>query len=366
MDSDQIRVGVIGASAHYGWAKRAHLPALLALPEYKLAAVCTSSRDTANQAARHYGASMAFDDYKEMVQNPDIDLVSVSVRAPMHYSMVMAALAAGKHVFCEWPLGANMAETENMATLAQSKVVQNIVALQSRADPVLMRLRELIEEGYIGEVLACSMTMFLPGILEKEPRLEWTADRLQGATTLSISAGHALDAMCFCVGEFKEVSALVTTQVPVWEFPELDRTVDVTSPDNVLVIGTVSNGAVASFHTAMVPWLGSGSRMEVFGREGTLVASTRGMVQYAGIRLQGARAKAAHLELLDIPDRLSWVPSEVPSGPPFNVAQIYRQLAGAIRGEGVAGPDFKQAVRTQHLLDSIQRSSDTGAKVRVT
>ena len=365
MAEDKIRVGIIGASARYGWGMRSHLPALLGLPEYELAAVCTSSHDTAKEAARHYGARMAFDDYKEMVQHPEVDVVSVSVRVPLHYSMVMAALAAGKHVFCEWPLGANMAETENMATLAQSKGVQNIVTLQSRTDPALMRLRELIEEGYVGEVLSCSMTMFLPGILERGSRLVWTADRLQGATTLSISTGHAIDALCFCVGEFKEVWAMVTTQVPVWEFPEIGKTVDVTSPDNVMVIGTLSNGAVASFHTAMIPWNGSGSRIEVYGREGTLVASTRGMIQYAGIRLQGNRAKASHLELLDIPDRLNWVPSEMPNGPPFNVAQMYRRLAEAIRGQEAAGPDFKQAVRTQNLLDAIQRSSDTGAKVLV-
>ena len=121
MAEDKIRVGIIGASARYGWGMRSHLPALLGLPEYELAAVCTSSHDTAKEAARHYGARMAFDDYKEMVQHPEVDVVSVSVRVPLHYSMVMAALAAGKHVFCEWPLGANMAETENMATLAQSK-----------------------------------------------------------------------------------------------------------------------------------------------------------------------------------------------------------------------------------------------------
>ena len=197
MAEDKIRVGIIGASARYGWGMRSHLPALLGLPEYELAAVCTSSHDTAKEAARHYGARMAFDDYKEMVQHPEVDVVSVSVRVPLHYSMVMAALAAGKHVFCEWPLGANMAETENMATLAQSKGVQNIVTLQSRTDPALMRLRELIEEGYVGEVLSCSMTMFLPGILERGSRLVWTADRLQGATTLSISTGHAIDALCF-------------------------------------------------------------------------------------------------------------------------------------------------------------------------
>ena len=115
MANEKIRVGVIGANAHYGWGMRAHLPALLALPEYQLTGVCTARRETAEESAKHYGASLAFNDYQEMAQHPDIDLISVAVKVPMHYDLVMAALRPGKHVYCEWPLGANLREAEEMA-----------------------------------------------------------------------------------------------------------------------------------------------------------------------------------------------------------------------------------------------------------
>ena len=98
MAEDKIRVGIIGANAHYGWSMRAHLPALRALPDYELTAVCTSRPETAAESAVHYGARLAFHDYHAMVRHPDIDLVSVSVRVPLHHDMVMAALHAGKHV----------------------------------------------------------------------------------------------------------------------------------------------------------------------------------------------------------------------------------------------------------------------------
>ena len=96
---EKIRIGIIGANAHYGWSMRAHLPALLALSEYELTAVCTAHRETAEESAKHYGAKVAFHDYHEMVKHPGLDLVSVSVRVPLHHQMVMAALEAGKHVF---------------------------------------------------------------------------------------------------------------------------------------------------------------------------------------------------------------------------------------------------------------------------
>ena len=366
MAEDKIHVGIIGANAHYGWSMRAHLPALRALPEYELTAVCTSRRETAEEAAKHYGAKLAFHDYHEMVQHPDIDLVSVSVRVPLHHQMVMAALAAGKQVFCEWPLGANLAEAEEMANLARSQGLRTMVGLQARGDPVLLRIQELVAQGYVGEVLSCHMVMFLPGLLQRGLDRAWMADQAAGAHTLSISTGHAIDVLCFCVGEFTEVGSSVTTQVPVWETAEPGKTVAVTAPDNVLVSGVLTNGAVASVHVATVPWHGTGWRMEIYGREATLVASSQQMVQYAHSQLLGGKGTDGALQELSVPDRLTWIPAAVPQGPPFNVAQLYRSLSTAIRAGTGAHPDFDLAVRRHRLLDAIRRASDQGAKVRVT
>ena len=220
MPADKIRLGIIGANAGYGWSMRAHLPAILALPEFELTAVCTSRPETAAESAKAYGARLAFHDYQEMVSHPDIDLVSVSVRVPLHRDMVMAALAAGKHVFCEWPLGANLSQAEEMASLARSRGVSHMVGLQAQGSPALLRLRELVAEGYVGEMLTCNMTMFLPGLLQRGINMPWMADRGMGANTLTIATGHAIDAFCFCVGEFQHLSARVTTQVREWDTSE--------------------------------------------------------------------------------------------------------------------------------------------------
>ena len=366
MTSDKIRVGIIGANPRYGWSMRAHLPALLALTGFELTAVCTSRSETAEESAKAYGAKMAFHDFHEMVEQPNIDLVSVSVRVPLHHEMVMAALEAGKHVFCEWPLGANLAQAQEMAALARSKGVRHMVGLQARGAPSLLRVRELLEEGYVGEVLACNMTMFLPGLLRQRAERAWTADRDNGANTLTIDTGHAIDTLCHFVGEFQEVSAQVATQVPVWEIEELQDRVKVTAVDNVMLNGILSGGVVASAHIARIPWHGTGWRMEVYGREGTLVASSKQMVQYANIRLQGAQGNDTGLEDLPIPDRLTQVPEEMPAGEPFNVGQMYQSLSQAIRGRNGVEPDFDLAVKRHRLLDVIQHSSDSGQKLEVT
>ena len=365
MAGDAIRIGVIGASAKYGWSMRSHLPALRALPEYELTAVCTAHQETADKSAKHFGARLAFHDYHDMVKHPDIDLVSISVRVPEHHAMVMAALEAGKHIFCEWPLGANLKEAEEMAATASSKGVRGMVGLQARAAPPLLRLKELVEDGYVGDVLACNMTMFLPGVLSTVSRRAWMADRTMGGNTLSIATGHSTDVICFCLGEFTEVSASAITQVRQVETSDTGEKVDVTSPDNIIINGVLSNGAVASVHVAAVPWHGTGWRMEVYGREGTLVATCRQMVQLAQVTLSGARGGENKVDELPIPDHLSWVPEDVPKTEPFNVAQLYRRLARAIGDGGQAEPDFDLAVKRHRLLDAIQRSSDQGTKVQV-
>jgi len=191
---DPIRVGIVGADASgQGWAPLSHLPALKMLPEYEIAAVCTAHADTAAAAAAKYGVKRAFHDYNAMVREPDIDLVSVVVKVPVHHEVVVAALNAGKNVYCEWPLGANLAETQAMAEIAQRKGVRAMVGLQARGDPTVRYLRQLIADGYVGDVLAVNMTMFTGGVLERPKSRLWDRDRTKGVSALTVRGIHTME-----------------------------------------------------------------------------------------------------------------------------------------------------------------------------
>ena len=356
--AEKLALGVIGASATYGWGMRAHLPAFLALPNYDLVAVCTARRETAEESARHYGARKAYWDYNELVADPDIEVVDVCVRAPMHYPIAMAALRAGKHVFCEWPLGADSTQADEMAALARSQGVRTMVGLQSRYAPSFQYLRQLVAEGYLGQVLSANMTMFLPGILRpRRADVTWNATKEAGAHTLSIATGHALDVFLWCLGELADVTALVATQVPRWAIVDSEKTAEVTSPDNVLLAGHLQDGAVVSVHVASVPWHGTAFRMEAYGTEGTLIASSNQMVEMVDPVLRGAKAEEEGLQHLRPPDELRWVPPEVPAGVAVNMAQMFQRFAEAIRGGADAQPDFSEAARRHHTLDALERAA---------
>ncbi len=362
--SGKIRLGIIGANAQLGWAPRSHLPAVVASPEFELTAVGTTRRESAEESARQFGARLAFDDYRDLVAHPDIDAVVVALRVPSHYAPTVAALNAGKHVYTEWPLGQTTAQAVEMADLARAKGVRNMAGLQARKAPALLYLKELVADGYVGETLSCHLSLVRGGSLERHSTRTWQRDNELGAHTLTIAAGHSIDALRFVVGDFSHVSAVVSTQVGEWLETDTGRRVEVTSPDNVLVSGRLKNGGVASAHVASNPWAGSGLRMEIYGREGTLAASSADSPQLGDVTLSGVQGRGA-LQPLEIPARFRYVLEEMPQGEPYNVGQMYYQFGEAIRSGQDCQPDFDTAVELHYLVDAIRQASDEGREVAV-
>ncbi|MEO7728626.1 MAG: Gfo/Idh/MocA family oxidoreductase, partial [Burkholderiales bacterium] len=197
---NKIRLGFIGANLRSTWASLSHFPALKASPDVEVTAVCTTRAETAEEARKAFGAKLAFTDYRAMVTSPEIDAVAVVVRVPLHYEPTKAAIAAGKPVYTEWPLGRNTAEAEELAALARAKGVQTAVGLQSRVSPALLFMKEMIEAGYVGEVLSCHADCMRDGALERPASRTWQRDVTQGANPLTIANGHVIDALRFVVG----------------------------------------------------------------------------------------------------------------------------------------------------------------------
>ncbi len=240
-----------------------------------------------------------------------------------------------------------------------------MVGLQSRVSPALLYVKELIEAGYVGEVLSCQVTTMRDGALERPSSRTWQRDASLGANTLTIANGHVIDALRFVVGNFTRVACMVTTQVQQLYETDTQQFVEVTSPDNVRVCGQLESGAAAAVHVGAVPWAGSGFRMEIYGREGTLVttgsvSSQRGEM----LRVQGAQG-SHELKDLTIPERFVYVPADFPRGDPFNVGQMYALFAEAIRTGQSRLPTFDIAVDLHRFVDTIKRASDTGRELPV-
>jgi predicted dehydrogenase len=362
--ADKIRLGLIGASVGGTWSSRSHLPALRASSEVELAAVCTTRADSAEAARQAWGARLAFDDYRRMIASPEIDAVAVVVRVPSHYAPTKAALEAGKHVYCEWPLGRTTAEAVELAALAEAGGLVTAVGLQARVNPVLMHMRELVEAGFVGEVMAVHVSLMREGVLSRPSHRTWQRDAELGANTLTIANGHTVDAMRFVAGDFARLSAVVATEAKQWLDTGANTWLDVTSPDNVLTSGRLANGAVASAHIGAIPFAGSGYRMEVYGRDGTLVASGEDSPQLSEVALHGAKGGNT-LAAIPVPARFTLAAPSTPSGEAMNVGQMYTLFARAIRDGHSRQPTFATAVELHRLVDAIKQASENGREVRI-
>jgi predicted dehydrogenase len=168
-----IRVGFIGLSAHYAWANISHLPALVNSPHYTIHGILNSTPAASEAAIKAHNlpqTTKAYTSIRELAQDPDIDLVVVSVFVGHHYEYALQAVQNGKDVFVEWPLATNGAEAEELAKVAREKKVRTVIGLQARKDPLVAKLREIIDSGKIGQVQSTSLVAamgFLDGTAPK-------------------------------------------------------------------------------------------------------------------------------------------------------------------------------------------------------
>ena len=359
--NNRLRVGLVGADASgRGWGPVAHIPALRSLDDVELVALCTSRPDSARAAGAAYGVARTYHDVAEMAAESDIDAIAVVVRVPLHHQVVMPALAAGKHVFCEWPLGANSREAAEMADLASAQGVVTAIGLQGRQDPALTHIKELVESGWLGDVLSVRVSLLGGGALAHQSSDAWMGQRHNGANTMTIVGGHTIDYLAFCFGSLTELSAKVATQIPQWHLRDTDEVVAVDSPDNIVLNGSLPKGGLVSFQVASVPFHGTGWRMEAYGTEGTIVASTPVMPQITPITLRGALGDQP-LEEIPVPDSTPGLPD----GPPNNIARAYSAMAHAVRDGSAFAPDFEHARRLHDVLDAMEKSSEQGRTVQL-
>ncbi|MFV2217081.1 Gfo/Idh/MocA family protein, partial [Actinomadura sp. LOL_016] len=240
----------VGLSAHGGWASQAHVPALAALPDaYELRALSASSAETAKTAGERFGVPLAFGSVEELVERDEVDLVVVTVKVPHHHELVMSALAAGKTVLSEWPLGNGTAEAQEMAAFAHSRKLRGFVGLQARSAPSVRYLRDLIADGHVGEVLSTSI---IASGDSWGPTFDdggaYLIDRDNGATMLTIPLGHTLDGLASVLGSFTELNATATTRRSTVRHQRTGELAAMTAEDQIAVTGILEPGAVASLH----------------------------------------------------------------------------------------------------------------------
>jgi predicted dehydrogenase len=370
MSTRKIGVGIVGASTlNPGWAVYAHIPALSALPEYELKAVSTSQRNSAEAAATVLGVD-AYDNHQALIAHPSVDLVVVTVKVPHHRAIVASALAAGKMVYSEWPLGNGLAEANDLAAKARSAGVRTVVGLQSRCAPGIRYLRDLVAEGYVGDVLATTLVASGSAWGPATQRTQaYLYDAANGATLLSITTLHALDAISLVLGNFATVSAKLAVRRTDIRVVEDETRIAATAPDQIAIAGSLGSGAVASIFYRGGVSRGSNLQWEINGSRGDLVVScdvsesgdeAPGNIQIDDLKIAGGRDNDTSVHDLPIPRHYYELAPNSPAGFARNVGFTYAQFAKDLRDGTHFAPDFAHALKTHKLMNAIEVAARTG------
>jgi predicted dehydrogenase len=367
MPESTLRVGIIGVSPSRGWAATAHIPALRALPNYEIRAISARNPETARAAGQVFGVTSVFSNHEDLVSQADIDVVAVTVKAPHHRELVSAAIAAGKAVYCEWPLGRDLDDARAIAALAAGKGARTVVGLQARQAPAIEFVQELISDGYVGEVLSTTMVgLSVLGDVLGRPNA-YMLDKKNGANVLTIAVGHSLDILNYVLGEFAELSAVSDLRRPLITIEETGEQIVKTSPDQIAVIGTLASGATASVHIREAVAGGTGFLWEINGTAGTLrITAEAALPEIYPLTVAGAQGRNEPA-LLAVPVALTqkWPAlTRLEGAPAFNVGRAYAAFAADIDNGTHTAPDFADAVRRHEVIDAIERSAASGQRVK--
>ena len=356
MEHSPIRVGILGVHPDRGWATTAHIPALKRLPQFEITAISHHDHDIAVAGARKHDVTYALDTTDELVNHPEVDLVVVSVKVMGHEELVTCAIEAGKSVFCEWPLGVNLSEAIKMRDLARSKGVRSAIGLQARAAPPFAYMRDLVSNGFVGEVL--SSTMIGSGLILGESMSEvyaYTLEPENGIGLQNVMFAHSIDGLLHVLdSRFADVRAAFATRRKTVRIEETSKFLPMSVPDQLVVNGTLENGAVVAAHFRGGLSRGTNFHFEINGTDGDIVLSSPvGYVGFGGFTLRGATGTET-LKDLDIP--ASYGADGFIDEASQSVALAYARLASDINTDTQLSPTFDDAVELHRLIDAIERS----------
>ena len=341
MSQHRIRVGFVGAGAN---AANSHIPRFRAIEGVEILGVVNSTRHSSERAAREHGIPRVYDEWTQLLDDPDIDAVVIGTWPYMHHPVTLQALEKGKHVFTEARMAMSADEAREMLAASRSK--PNLVAQVnpgSMASPAVVQTLIELVGGSIGEVLAVDFTQ-ASGFADLEPVYPWRHDRdLSGFNIMMVAARY--EDMLRIFGPATSVTAITRLFYPRLNSPSGGPMVtDI--PDHVEITAELSGRATMHMRLSTVTGFAPASELWVFGSEGTVrcVLSPPGTPESSGVWL-GCRGDDAMSEVV-IP-REKWRPM-----------QAVADFVGAIRGECPVGETtFEDGLKYMEFTEAVTRSA---------
>jgi predicted dehydrogenase len=342
MSTNTVRIGIVGAGNN---TRVRHIPGFKAIPGVELVSVCNRSRESSERVAKEFGIPKVYDNWLELVKADDIDAVCIGTWPYLHCPITLAALEADKHVLTEARLAMNAQEAHVMLAASRRKphLVTQVVPspFTFKADRTV---RELLADGYVGELLAVELRVTTEAFVDTTSPLHWRQNQdLSGYNALNMGIWY--EALMRWLGPATKVMAM--TKVCVNQRRDTDGVPHaVTVPDHVDVLCEMACGAQAHLAFSVVTGLAPSAEVSLFGSEGTLRFSQ------ATQSLSGGRRGDKALQEIPIPAEKvgQW--------------RVEEEFVNAILGkEKVLLTSFDDGVKYMEFTEAVARSAQTGQAI---
>jgi predicted dehydrogenase len=350
---EPLGVALVGAGPDQ-WSGMAHIPAVTVSSDLDLRWLVTSQPESAAEAQRRWGVP-ATHELSRVLDDGRVDLVTVTVRVPHHAEVARAAIEAGKHVYCEWPLTTGPEEAGKLAALsARFPDRVHIAGLQGRYSPELQTAARMLIVGRIGRPLTANVRLFIPqGLLARPAHRAHLRHRSAAANVLTVQAGHTLDMLGQLLGSPRPLASRLWSAVGEFTVEGSGRKLPRDAPDNLAAI--LDYGGVITTTQFSQTSADSAFSLEVLGTEGVLRMNGAGQPQMSPLSLSIVPLGGAETSIPADSDTViqAGLPIDTPG---YNVSLAYSALLKAIRtsSRDARLPDFRQALRLHEDLASIE------------
>ncbi|MCP4200143.1 MAG: Gfo/Idh/MocA family oxidoreductase [Proteobacteria bacterium] len=367
----EIRIGLVG----YGFIGKIHTMAYQLLPmmydpfpaTVRLVGVAAASQASMQKGIEQGGYEHGTTDWRQLVARDDIDVIDCCTPNFLHKEVLIAAMRAGKHVYCDKPLAMNLAEAREIAAVAEESGVLTQMTFNYRFVPAMMRAKQLVEEGRLGRVYSFRAAYLHAGYIDPNRPISWRLDASKGGGGALFDLGaHVLDLVRFLLGDFESINALTETFIrerPLPGKPDEMRPVEV--DDLALMTLRMANGAVGTVEASRLATGASDElRLEIHGSDGALrfnLMDPNWLYVYdarePGAPIGGERGFKAIETVQRYPP-----PAALP-GPKFSVgwtrfhiASQYDFITSLLAG-GPTSPDFEDGMKVQEVMEAGYLSS---------
>ena len=377
----KLGIGLIGTGfmgkAH-AFAYRGALAAFPDIPVPVLKTIADVTEAGAARAAAQYGFESSTADWRTLIADPNIDVVSITTPNTFHKEMALAAIAAGKHVHCEKPLAPTLADAEEMVQAAEAKGVMTQVGFNYIKNPLLKMARDMIAAGELGEITGFRGIHAEDYMHDSESPWTWRIDPSGGPGVIADLGSHIIGMARFLLGSIAEVSADVRTVVksrPVAQGAKERK--DVLVDDVARLLVNFERGCGG---TIEANWIATGRKMqlgfELYGEKGSLVFTQERLneLQFykagGGAQAHGVDARAnGYMKLEAGPQHPPYGQFCIAGGHQLGFNDLktieMAEFLAAIGGGPRVGPDFREAWEIQKVVDAAVRASQQRSWLKV-